>query len=372
MKKVLLLLPGAFSGVGGIEMYDRQLVRAFLELGLERGFGVRTFVLNDRTDDVDDRYVPRGAESPRGFSRAKPAFAAAALLSAFADRPDLVVYGHLHLARLAPLVGAVSPSSRSWYVVHGLEAWQPLDRHVRRALARAERILAVSDYTRKELARNGGVPVGKIDLVLNTLDEVWQRQYAPRPEDPNPPAGKGPGLLTVARLDASERYKGVDAVLRALPAVAASVPGIRYDVVGDGDDRRRLEALAAELGVADRVRFRGRLWPDELAKAYRDCTVYVMPSSREGFGIVFLEAALFGKPSIGGRHGGTPEVVDDGVTGLLVEQDDLSGLARAIERVVGDGALAARMGAAARDRLHCEFEFAVLRRRLGALLAEAA
>lgn len=350
MKSVLLLLPGAFSGVGGIEMYNRQLVRAFLELGLERGFRVRTLVLNDRTADVDDRYIPAGTPSPEGCRRGRGRFVVGALRAVASDPPDLVFLGHVHFARLAPFLRFLAPRARFWGVAYGIDVWRPLSASVRRGLALAETVFSISTFSAHELELNGGVPSGRISLLPCALDEVWRGQYAPRPGDP---AGDGrpASLLTVARLAATERYKGVDSVLRALAETARRVPDVSYDIVGDGDDRLRLEAVARDAGVAGRVRFRGRLWPDELAAAYRDCSLFAMPSSKEGFGIVFLEAALFGKPSIGGRHGGTPEVIEDGVTGLLCDREDVSGIADSITRLLVRDDERRAMGEAASRRL---------------------
>lgn len=364
MKSVLLLLPGAFSGVGGIEMYNRQVVRAFLELGQERGFSVTTLIRNDRTEDVDDRYIPRDATPPIGYARRDILFGAAALWRALLEKPDLIVLGHVHFARIARLLRALSPSSRLWCVAYGIEVWHPLRTSIRKGLALVEKVLSISDYSRRELAKHGGVPLDRIDLLPCALDPVWQAQYAPRPDDAPPRPGP-PTLLTVARLAASERYKGVDSVLRALPEVLKAVPGLRYDIVGDGDDRPRLEALARELGVVPHVRFRGRLFPDELAAAYRDCSLFVMPSSHEGFGIVFLEAALFGKTSVGGKHGGTLEVVEDGVTGCLIDREDIRGLTRAAIGLLGDRKVREGMGRTAHDRVMERFSYPRFKKSLG-------
>ena len=369
MRKVLLLLPGAFSGYGGIEMYDRQLIRAFLEIGLEQGFAVRTLVLNDDPADVDGRYVPAGADQPRGFKRRKAAFAVEAVRHVLAERPDLVVFGHVHFARIGRLLKKLSPASRHWYVIYGIEVWHPLSKSIRQGLAEAERVLSISDFSRRELARNGSVPESRIDLLPCALDAVWQEQHAGPAAEAKPCP---PTILTVARLAATEGYKGVDTVIRALPEVRRTVPGVVYEVVGDGDDRPRLEELARKAGVADSVRFLGRLDADALAAAYARCSLFAMPSAKEGFGIVFLEAALFGKPSIGGRHGGTPEVIEDGVTGFLVEREDVAGLTDRVRRLLSDSAEQARMGAAARKRLFERHGYGSFREALKRLVPEDA
>ena len=135
-------------------------------------------------------------------------------------------------------------------------------------------------------------------------------------------------LLTVARL---ERTKGVDLVLESLVALARSAPELRYVVVGDGAERGRLQAQARALGIERLVTFTGPV--DETSKLalYSLCDVFVMPSRLvpgrpwEGFGIALLEAAMFGKPAVGGRVGGTADAVADGVTGLLVDTSDARG-----------------------------------------------
>ncbi len=170
----------------------------------------------------------------------------------------------------------------------------------------------------------------------------------------------GPGevlLLSVGRL---QRRKGHDLVLAALARLAPGGPPLRYLVAGDGEERDRLQALAREAGVADRVSFAGRVADDELPAFYGACDVFVMPNrveggDFEGFGIVFVEAAAAGKPSIGGVTGGAPEAVEDGVTGLLVSGTDVAELAAAIARLAGDAGLRRAMGQAGRRRAREQF-----------------
>lgn len=161
-------------------------------------------------------------------------------------------------------------------------------------------------------------------------------------------------LLTVARLD---RAKGIDLVLESLGALARSVPGLRYVVVGDGDERGRLQDQSRALGIERLVTFTGPV--DETSKLalYSLCDVYVMPSRLvpgrpwEGFGIALLEAAMFGKPAVGGRVGGTADAIDDEVTGLLVDTSDARGTHEALLRLIADEGLRARLGAAGRRRV---------------------
>ena len=216
-------------------------------------------------------------------------------------------------------------------------------------LRQADGVLAVSGFARDVAVARFGVPPGRVRIVLNGVDLATFRPRM-RAEDL---AGRfgvtgGPVLLTVARL--IER-KGVDTVLRALPAVAKAVPGVRYVVAGDGPDRPRLEALAAELGLAGRVIFTGRLSADELPRIYSLGDVFAMPNRRlasgdnEGFGLVFLEANACGLPVIAGIAGGTGDAVEDGETGLLVDGTNPGRVAEAAIALLGEPTRRRAMGA---------------------------
>ena len=153
-------------------------------------------------------------------------------------------------------------------------------------------------------------------------------------------------LLTVGRV---VPRKGMDTIIRALPSLIETFPDLHYLLVGRGEYRATLEALAAELGVSDHVTFVGSVADGELVEHYRLCDLFVMPNRElpnhdtEGFGLVFLEANACGKPVIGGRAGGVVEAVRDGENGLLVNGDDVADVSRAIASVLGDEALADRL-----------------------------
>jgi phosphatidylinositol alpha-1,6-mannosyltransferase len=167
-----------------------------------------------------------------------------------------------------------------------------------------------------------------------------------------------PILLTVGRL---VPRKGCDLVLRSVADLAAEYPGLRYIIAGDGPERARLEGLARELGIADRIRMLGDV--DDLTKwaAYDLCDVFVSPTRMshsadwEGFGIVFLEAALSRRPAIGGRTGGTADAIVDGLTGVLVDPDQRGELSGAIRRLLSDDGLRARLGRTAEQLARTRF-----------------
>ena len=139
-------------------------------------------------------------------------------------------------------------------------------------------------------------------------------------------------MLTVGRMDPSERCKGHDRILDVLPVLHASNPHIRYLIVGQGEDQVRLAERAAVLGLAERVTFAG--FVDNLADCFAACDLYVMPSTQEGFGIVFLEALASGCPVVAGGIDGSIEAVYWGELGYLCDPLDSTSVEDAIRRAI--------------------------------------
>jgi glycosyltransferase involved in cell wall biosynthesis len=146
------------------------------------------------------------------------------------------------------------------------------------------------------------------------------------------------------------------------------VPDVFLVIVGEGRDRVRLQRLAAQLHIDDRVRFTGRVSEEDLPLYYQACDVFVLPSLKEGFGIVFLEAMQYAKPCIGARAAAVPEVIVDGENGLLAAPGDLRTLERAITTLLTDEALRQSMGRAGLLRLEANFSFPRYRCRLEEVL----
>ena len=162
----------------------------------------------------------------------------------------------------------------------------------------------------------------------------------------------GKKVLFVGRL---VPRKAVDVLLRAFKAISLGGGELGLDVVGDGPEKERLVALSSELKLLDKVHFLGSMRGPQLNDRFAGADVLVLPSrsthdDAEGFGTVFIEAAVFGTPGVGTRTGGIPEAVVDGQTGILVPQDDVEALARAISLLLTDTELRDRMAAAARER----------------------
>ena len=361
------MILGAFTGLtthGGIQQYGRLAAAVIAIRAQEAGEKYRLLGLND----------PRGRHQLRvadanftvtGFGRNKPRFAAAVLCNARAVR--LAYLNHPNLAPLGLGLRALKPAARYVISTYGFEVWEPLSMPRRLGLRHASVVTAIAQYNATKTIESQGIEAGRIAIVPCALDPDFCTANGSAP----PPLSRrtsGPMLLTVARLVRREK-KGIDNVIEMLPEIRKTVPGVYYVVVGDGDDRARLEQLARDRGVGDRVTFTGAIGDAAVRSFYQSCEVFVMPSRSEGFGIVFLEAMALGKPVIGGNHGGTPEIWDDGTAGFLVEHGDIGALAERTGGLLRDAELRARMGVAGRRIVASRFRFDHFRRNFGQLLS---
>jgi glycosyltransferase involved in cell wall biosynthesis len=211
-----------------------------------------------------------------------------------------------------------------------------------------DRILCVSDYVRDVLRRDG-LPDALLGVVHDGIDPARVLD-APAPDASLGRAlGLEPGDRVVGNVAACVGHKGQRFLVEAAPRVLEACPRARFVIVGDGVLRPELERQARDLGVADRVLFPG--FREDVPTLLRLFDVFCFPSVMEGLGTSLLDAMALGLPVVSTRAGGIPEVVRDDVDGLLVEPGDAAALADALLGVLGDAGLAARLGAAARERV---------------------
>jgi glycosyltransferase involved in cell wall biosynthesis len=177
-------------------------------------------------------------------------------------------------------------------------------------------------------------------------------------------------ILTVGRWAASERYKGVDDLIHAVAQLRQAMPGLHLVAVGEGDDLRRLQALAAELDLNDAVHFFWGLSRKELAACYARSDIFALPSTGEGFGLVFLEAMAFAKPVVAAKAGGATDAVENEINGLLVPPHDPGQLAQALARLFLDDTLRAELGRRGLDKIHSQYSFRAFRSALDVIVKD--
>jgi glycosyltransferase involved in cell wall biosynthesis len=217
----------------------------------------------------------------------------------------------------------------------------------RRNARHADLVLVPSRYSAGVVTREYAVPEDRIRVAPEAVDtapfEALRRDPPPRPDVPT--------ILSVAR---QYPRKDTATLLRALPEVRERIPEVRLRIIGGGPELPRLRALARELGLEASVTFEGALPDDDqVRRAYFQAHVFCLPSLQEGFGIAFVEAMAAGLPVVAARAGAAPEVIEEGVTGVLVPPGDPKALAGALIRLL-DGEEGrderARLGAAGPDR----------------------
>lgn len=313
-----------FLGAGGIQHYSRALLQAITELMPE--LQVRVLCKNDREmGPLSGGYpIPEGV-AVSTFGKWPPSLRTAAyslggLIAAAKERPAWALCTHPNFSKalryIKPLLGVPYFS-----VVHGVDTWGQVHGALRAGLMGSERVISVSEFTRRHLIDECGFPPEKVSVVLNTFDESLF-QTGPKPQqllDRHHLTADQPVIVTVGRLSSTEKYKGHEDVFRAMREVLKTCPTARYVVVGDGDDASRLKQVCHDIGVADAVIFAGYVPRDELPLYYRLSDVFAMPSTGEGFGIVFVEALASGRPVIAANADASPEAIDGGRLGWLVD-----------------------------------------------------
>jgi len=288
-------------------------------------------------------------------------------------KPEVCLLGHAQGAqlalpfRLAKLFGTHYGIMAYAKEVRDLSEVSGVRRMLSDAVYRhADFVLAVSHFTR-DLLEKTGVDPSKIHVLQPGVSPEFLRTPDARDTTRRELGLGGHFVLgTVARL---ARRKGHEVVLRSLARLVRSEPNVRYLIVGDGAERRRLQRLSEKLGISNLVRFLGHVDAAQLPGIYDAMDVFVMPSQPtenpydvEGFGIVFLEAAARSTPSIASPVGGVPEAVVDGETGLLVPPTP-EALSDAIIRLKQDEQMRSDMGRRACDRVNAEFTWPVVAQR---------
>jgi phosphatidylinositol alpha-1,6-mannosyltransferase len=327
--RMLALVSDGYGMGGGIARYNQDLFEALAE------GGARIVVL-PRNGAPGRVTMPAGIEQvPAIFSRF--GYSIKALWLAWRGGPfDIVFCGHVFMAPVAWLAARLA-GARYWLQTHGTEVWTSRSELRRRAIEAADLVTCVSRGTRAILLRWVDLPPHRVRVLPDTVQDRYVPGRASQVLCEKLALGPGPVLLTVGRLSASERYKGHEEVFGVLPMLRAKYPRLVHIVAGSGDDRTRLEQRALELAGPDAVRFLGFVPEEELLDLYRLADLYVMPSTQEGFGIAYLEAAGCGLRVVGGVGGGSADAVPDERIGALVDPSDREALAATILAQLGRG-----------------------------------
>lgn len=321
---ILFLATDAYGGHGGIAYYNRCLAEALAEM----------------TEVQRITLLPRSVKSPPGTMPQKVSFKAQAagskaryVLSLFEQatlKVNMVICGHINLL---PMAAAFAAAKRVPLIlqVHGIDVWQAPSKLKQTALRQVNQVWAVSSFTRDRMNVWAQLPLSRYTVIHNT---IHVERYGMAPKRPDLEGRYGlhgkKVILTLARLDARERYKGIDEILEAMPSLLQQEPNLCYVVAGDGDDQDRLRAKAQQLGIAQQVVFAGYVPEADKADLLRLADVFAMPGRGEGFGIVYLEAMACGVPVVGSLLDGSRDALMNGQLGTLVDPNQPASLQTAL------------------------------------------
>jgi phosphatidylinositol alpha-1,6-mannosyltransferase len=319
---VLALVTDAFGGYGGIAQYNRDLLQALADSAIVERVVALPRIAKGGADGPPSKVVQ---SAPR-FGRLS--YSLNALATARRDGPfDVVFCGHLYHAPLAAALCRII-GARMWLQTHGIDAWERPSPLVRASADRAELVTAVSRCTRRRVLEWTTVRPERVRVLPNTVRSTFSPGLRSEATLAKFGLSGAKILLTVSRVDKVDAYKGHDRVIKAMAKVRRAEPDALYVVVGDGDGRADLQALTERSGLTDAVRFLGRLSDEDVLALYRSADAFIMPSMKEGFGIVFVEAGACGLPVIAGNRDGSVDALADGQFGRLVDplsQDEIVG-----------------------------------------------
>ena len=323
--RVLLLASGIDStGTGGgIEAYNRVLVRALKSHG--------AVVVT-----VDQRRISRSVPLPRHVPRLITyalrglQLALFAVVATLRHRPDLYICAHARYLGLMHICRLLRPKPLILQT-HGVEVWSMST--LQRVLARrASAVATVSRFSRDRIQEQLRCDPMSISVIHNTTDFS---RFQPQPKPAYLLSRHGLDrsafvLLTVCRLSESERNKGYMRVIESVSEIRHQYPFVRYILAGTGDDVSHIRREIAKRHLEPLILLPGYVPDSELPDYYNLADLFIMPSQKEGFGIVFIEAQASGVPVVGGNRDGSVDALQDGELGTLVDPTDQAAVTRAI------------------------------------------
>lgn len=334
---ILFLTLRVFSATGGLEKVCKVVCKVLEELNAEGMLaGIKTLSMYDAPGEAECKYV--SLEKFGGYNKRKIRFVLDALLKGL--KTNVIVLSHINLLSIGYVIKLIRPKTKLVLFAHGIEIWGPLSGWRKKMLHKCDLILPVSKFTKDKMIAECGLAETKFKVLNNCID--------PYLESVNPGAKNAAlqakygfadnniVLLTLTRLSSKELYKGYDHVLISLSKIKEQFPGIKYLVVGryDAVEKKRLDAIIAQYSLQEYVVFTGYIPDEQLADHYCLADIYVMPSKKEGFGIVFIEAMHYGLPVIAGNKDGSTDALCNGKLGILVNPDQQEDINDAIEKII--------------------------------------
>jgi len=332
-KNIYLFSLQTFKTTGGIQKMTRTLAYSLVNISKAENWNFRFFSLHDAKYDLMSQYLP--SENYTGFdnSRIKLGLTSAQK----APNADVVILNHINFSPIGIIIKLFNPKCRVWLIAHGIEVWRPIS-YIKKAFLKryCDKIICVSDFTRKQMISRHQSDPDKCVVLNNVVDPFIKLPNTfEKPEYLLNRYGLSTSnqvIFTLTRLASSEQYKGHEQVIKAVGDLKQPFPNIKYILSGQYDavEEVRIKNLIDKYDVNDEVILTGFLNENELTDHFLLADLFVLPSKKEGFGIVFVEALACGLPVICGNADGSIDAIKDGKLGTAINVDDLAELENTI------------------------------------------
>jgi phosphatidylinositol alpha-1,6-mannosyltransferase len=331
-KKVILFSLQTFSTTGGIQKMTRTLAHSLHILAQRNTWDFELWSLYDSKRDLMAQYLP--ASKFRGFGVNRLNFMLKTVFAA--KKPEVIILTHINLAIIGLLIKKINPNCKVWLIAHGIEVWRPLSGLKRTLLKRCDKVVCVSNFTKQQMIarhkvdetkctvlNNAVDPFMKLPLTFTKPDQLLKRYQL---------TDENQVVFTLTRLASTEQYKGHDQVIKVISKLKIQYPGIKYILSGkyDQTEKIRICKLIEDYKVAEQVILTGFIDENELPDHFLLADLFVLPSKKEGFGIVFIEALACGLPVICGNSDGSIDAICNGKLGRAIDVDDLDELENAL------------------------------------------
>jgi phosphatidylinositol alpha-1,6-mannosyltransferase len=323
-KKIILLTLQTFSATGGIQKMSRTLTHSLQYICEKHNWKTKLLSLYDANDDLLPKYLSR--PNFKGFNKNKTGFILYNLLNV--TNNDVLILSHINFAIIGVLIKLLKPKSKVWLIAHGIEVWRPLSFQKQLLLKYCDKIVCVSEFTKNRMLSLHNVNADKCRILNNAIDP-----FIELPNDFTKPdtlfnryglTKENQVIFTLTRLASTEKYKGYDNVIIAVGRLKTRFPNIKYILSGkyDEQEEQRVKALIQENGVTANVLLTGFIEEAELVDHFLLADLFVLPSKKEGFGIVFIEALACGLPVICGNADGSVDAIRNGELGKAIDPDN--------------------------------------------------
>ncbi len=305
--KLLALLTDAYGAPGGIAQYNRDFLEA-----LAASNQIETIHCVVRAGQAKE--VPEKITQLAPINN-KLVYSIKSIQQAISLKPDILFCGHINLLPLASLIARIT-GTKIWLQIHGIDAWEKVSGITARKIEKVVFVTSVSRYTRQQFLKWANLKPSTVKVLPNTIAKIRHCERSAA-------ISSQKIILTVGRLSSSEQYKGQDSIINCLPELIKQQPDIHYIIAGEGDDKPRLQKLTSDLNIEEHVTFVGELNKEKLNQLYQQADLFAMPSTGEGFGIVFLEAMSHGTPALSLNKDGSRDPLQDGNLGIVATKETL-------------------------------------------------